>query len=429
MWRLKSLFLYWNKTLIMRKRIQSTAALLASFEIWVVAPVVVASIASARALPIAVVVAGIFWAIRGLASGQLSVRTPADWGIALLVLMLPITLWATPLPDTTRPNVYRLLIGIALYYAIVNWTISRARVRRLMNGMVLGGLFLALSVPFTVHSPASKLRFIPTSLYAHFSLLVSDTVDPNIIAGFLLILLPSAITILLFAWRHLHWAECLLAIIALLVIAGMLLLTQSRGALMGLGAALAVMALLYWRWSGLLLLPLAVTATFIFWEQGIVTLLNAVTSSSTLGSLESRLELWSHTFYIIQDFSFTGIGMGSFALIVDMLYPLFLSAPGSVPHTHNLFLQLAVDVGLPGLIGWLAILMLVVMGAWQLYRHGRVTGDDWTVAIGVGLLCSQVALVGHGLTDAVTWATSRPSPIVWGIWGLTIAAWRVLKAE
>jgi len=413
----------------MRKRIQSTALLLASFEIWLVALAVVAGIASGRALPIALAVAGIFWPIRWLATGKLSVRTPADWGIGLLVLMLPITLWATALPDTTRPNVYRLLAGIALYYAIVNWAISRDRVRLLINGTVLAGFFLALSVPVTTHSPASKLRFIPTSLYARFPLLVSDTVDPNIIAGSLVILLPCAITMLLFGWRNLRLLERWLAIISVLVIGVMLLLTQSRGALVGLAVALAVMALLYSRWSWLALLAFSAIGAFVLREQGIVTVINVVTSSSALSSFEGRLEVWSRTLYMIQDFLFTGIGMGTFGPIVDTMYPLFLASPGTVPHTHNLFLQVAVDVGLPGLIGWLAILILVVMGAWQLYQHGRVTGDGWAAGIGVGLLCSQVALAAHGLTDAVTWATSRPSPIVWGVWGLTIAAWRVLVVK
>ena len=66
--------------------------------------------------------------------------------------------------------------------------------------------------------------------------------------------------------------------------------------------------------------------------------------------------------------------------------------------------------------------MLVSFAVWQLYQHGRRTGDGWVAGIGAGLLGSQIALVVHGLTDAVTWGMVRPAPIVWGLWGITIAA-------
>jgi hypothetical protein len=42
---------------------------------------------------------------------------------------------------------YRLLAGVALYYAIVNWATSIARLRLLATGLVAAGLLLALSAP------------------------------------------------------------------------------------------------------------------------------------------------------------------------------------------------------------------------------------------------------------------------------------------
>jgi hypothetical protein len=45
--------------------------------------------------------------------------------------------------------------------------------------------------------------------------------------------------------------------------------------------------------------------------------------------------------------------------------------------------------------------MLVVVGGWWLYRHGRAAGDGWLRSLGAGLFCSQVALVTHGLVAAL----------------------------
>ena len=80
-----------------------------------------AGVLSTRALPIALGMVAFFWFVRWLATGRLSVRTPGDWPVALLALLVPVMLWATALPEITRPPVYRLLTGILLYYAVVNW--------------------------------------------------------------------------------------------------------------------------------------------------------------------------------------------------------------------------------------------------------------------------------------------------------------------
>lgn len=412
-----------------KARVKSTAISLVSLEIYVVALCVAASIALERVLPIALAVAGCFCLIRWQAYARLSVRTPADWGVGVLLLTVPVTLWATALPETTRPNVYRLLAGIALYYTVVNWVVSSARARLVTNGMVLVGLGLAFSAPFIVQWGGGKLFFIPTSVYTRFPQLFSDTVNANVVAGYFLILLLLPLGLLLFGWRKLDWLERVFMIGASLLLGVMLLLTQSRGAIIGFGAALALMGLLYWPRSWLPLLGLAAVGGFMVQSIGIATVLDAVIISGSLTSFEARVEIWSRAIYMMQDFPFTGVGLGSFGPVMDLLYPLFLIAPGNIPHAHQLFLQVGVDVGIPGLIGWLAILTVVLMSAWPLYRHGRMTGDGWIAGLGAGLLCSQVAMIVHGLTDAVTWAMARPSPIVWGIWGLTIAAWRVLVVK
>ena len=411
------------------KQLRAIPIFFASLEIWPVAFCIAASIASERALPLALAVAGAFLLIRSIAYCRLTVRTPADWAVALFLLMLPVTLWATALPDITRPQVYRILTGIALYYAIVNWTTTLQRFRLLLVGNLIAGISLALIAPLSVKWIVDKLTFLPPSLYERFSLLLFDTIHSNVMAGQLVILLPPALGLLLFSWQRLNWLERIVAGMAALFMSSVLLLTQSRGGLMAFGASLLMLIVLRWRRSWLLLPICAVIGAIAVPSVGITAILDVLTSKVTFRGIDGRLELWSRALYMIQDFPFTGIGMGLYTEIADVFYPFFLTTSSAAPHAHNLFLQVAVDLGIPGVVAWLAILMLVVTGAWQLYRHGRVTGDGWVAGIGAGLLCSQVALMTHGLTDAVTWGIVRAAPIVWGLWGLTIAAWQVLVVE
>src|SRR5437868_305438 len=87
----------------------------------------------------------VLWSARHLALGYFVPPTALDWPIALLVAMLPVSLFATFSVDYSLPKVSGLLFGVALYYAIVQWSSSNQRLHRVVELLVVGGgLILAL---------------------------------------------------------------------------------------------------------------------------------------------------------------------------------------------------------------------------------------------------------------------------------------------
>ena len=79
----------------------------------------------------------------------------------------------------------------------------------------------------------------------------------------------------------------------------------------------------------------------------------------------------------------------------------FVGSPSFV-HAHNLYLQIGLDTGLPGLIAWLAIvlnILVLLISAVSYPRHKSA----WPLA--AGTLGGIVAMLIHGLLDAVTWGT------------------------
>lgn len=410
----------------MRKSIEKAANFISSLEIWVVSAVVALSIIKTELLPWTVLVALLFWPIRWIAYGRPSQRTPLDIGIVLLIIMIPVTLWATALPEKTTPQVYRLALGILFFYTIINWINYTKKLGWIISGIFLAGVGLAGMAIVSVQWATTKLSFVPAAIYQRFELLVADVVHPNVMAGNIVIIIPIGIAILLFSWKQLKWWQTTLLLTATLITTGVLILTQSRGALIGLGAALLIAVILRWRW-GWIAIPLAgLGLTLLIYQVGMDTILDFISSGVSVEGVEGRVEIWSRAVYMIQDFSFTGVGMGSFMDVADLLYPFFLIAPGKIQHAHNLFLQVAVDLGIPGLIAWLSILFGVIAASWQLYKFGKREKNNWATGLGVGLLGSQITLMIHGVMDAVTWGMIRPSPLVWGIWGTAIAAWLMI---
>ncbi|MEJ2734248.1 MAG: DUF4012 domain-containing protein [Anaerolineae bacterium] len=417
--------------------LQAAARTVASLEIWLVGLLVFASLFSTRILPWAVLLAGGFWLVRWVAYGHPSVRTPADLGILGILLMIPVTLWITTFPDTTRILAYRLLCGVALYYAIVNWSTTVTRQRLLMIGIVSAGLLLAVYAMASVQWVAWRLAVLQSVLYDHLPWLVSDQVNPNVMAGSLVILVPFAPSSLLFSWPQLQRPYRVLAALATVVTIGVLAATQSRSALLALLVILIVMMSLRaaegiasararrraWLVALALALAASITAGWLVASGVASPVFEALMSSRTLGGFEDRLQVWSRALYILQDFPLTGVGMGSFEQVTNLLYPLFIAPGGSITHAHNLFLQVAVDLGLPGLVAWLSILILVVAVSWRVYHLGRVTGDSWLAGLGAGLICSQIALAVHGIVNVSVWGEIRAAPIVWAVWGLAMASY------
>ena len=62
-------------------------------------------------------------------------------------------------------------------------------------------------------------------------------------------------------------------------------------------------------------------------------------------------------------------------------------------------------------------------------KFGKNNHRGWAAGLGAGFLGSQLALITHGIMDAVTWGMVRPAPLVWGIWGTALAAWLVLVVQ
>lgn len=413
----------------MVNRIRSILGWLATLEIWVVGVLVAASFVSARFLPAALIAAIFFWLIRAGAANRLTLRTPADLAILLLVLMLPVTWWATALPDITRPQVYRLLVGIALYYAILNWATTLSRLRIMGVGAFGAGFVLCLIALISVNWPIDKLSSLLAPIYNHFSVYVSDSVNANVMAGSLVILFPIPMAWVLFGWKQMSRLLRLASTATIASMVVILALTLSRGAWMAFGVALTILLILRWKRSWIALLALGIAGAAATVWGGITPVLSLLLQNNTLGGLDGRAEVWSRALYMIRDFSLTGIGMGNFGPVADAMYPFYLAAPGRIPHAHNLFFQIAVDMGIPGLIAWLGIFIIITFLAFQIYRTGRKTNDSLLLVFGAGLLSSQAALAVHGLTDAVTWGMVRSAPIVWALWGITAAAWSVYTSK
>jgi len=402
-----------------KPNLQQIAGSVAAMEIWVAVGAVLAGMAAKNLLLPCLAILVLFWPLRRIVHGRWSRRTPLDWPVLLLLAAAGITLWATSRPEITFPQVFRLLAGVGFYYAVANAIDTPGAVRLAGRGLSLAGVGLALGALVSVDWITDKLPFIPARIYALLPVRFGDGIHPNVMAGSLVLLLPIAAGIFLWEKGGLQRLAGFGASSAMLVV---LVLTQSRAGLAAAAAALALLLILRYPVSRWLVPSVLAAAGLAAWFLAPAGWMAELFSQFAERGLAERFDIWARGIYMIQDFAFTGIGMGLYEPVGDFLYPFAAIEPGSTPHAHNLFIQVGLDLGVLGLVAWGSCLVLALAGAVQITRWARVDGKD-VVGVCAGLLAGQAALVVHGLSDAVTWGMVRTAPLVWGLWGLIAAMW------
>ena len=374
------------------------------------------------AAPAAVALLMLVFAATCIRTRRLLGHTPADWALALLVLTLPVGLWASADRGVTLARTYAFVANLALFWVVAMQ--SKSSILRWSGwGMLAAGLLLAGVFLLGTRFRMDKLTFISQDIY---SLLPGGFTpfwnksgfNSNLAGGVLALFWPTAVMLAIAGESR---RQRLLALLTVMALSAMLLLTQSRGALIAVLVILPVMTTLYdRRWLTPWLIVVVAGAAFLAAREGGISPEALLDSSKALGgsSLLERTELWSRAIYLIQDFSLTGVGMGMYDPVVRLLYPPFLLAPDIIfSHAHNIYLQAAAEMGILGLIGYMAL--YIVLG-FLLLRKGLGRGRERYRIIALGLLGSLLVYLVHGVTDAASYFL-RTAAVVWGLFGLMAA--------
>ena len=413
--------------------------------------------------PIMLVVPAL-WIVAWLAGREPLPPTPLNAALLLMFFMVLVSLWATYDVTVSLPKISGIVLGLGIFYAF-------AREGRAPRGWWLGFL-LFLGIGFGI----AALGLLGTQWITKIALLTpivsrlspriiglpgaEEGFHPNYVAGALLWVIPGFLT---FSWLLLSRAKavrglfgCAKASVLIVLTIGatlwtiaIFILTQSRGGYIALALTLSALLLIAlpprWRWYSLAILALlAITLGVLLashleavraWETGSDL---ASDPALSLVTFESRLEIWSRAIYGIQDFPFTGMGMNAFRKVAPVLYPLFLIGPDTdIGHAHNEFLQATLDLGIPGLVAFIALYIgsfWMLADVWRAARHPLLNTEHlplntdhcllftvhWplvTRSLTLGLFGGLLAHLLWGLTDAMALG-ARPAFMFWILLGL-----------
>jgi O-antigen ligase len=242
---------------------------------------------------------------------------------------------------------------------------------------------------------------------------------PNSLGAFLAFTLPPAVA--LTKSETSLWGRLL---VYLLVAAGMagLVLTYSRGAWVGVAAALLFLTLV--RGSTWLFPVLTLMAIFMS-SATLLERLQSVMNPSTDAAFTSRFEFQGVALRLVEEHPLFGVGLSNFEVAYAQLLvpdlPRLPAAPYAIPpNAHNMFLQLAVDVGL---VGAAAFACIIVMAFVRVFQITRRVADRQTRILSLGLAAGVVATIVQGILDTVVYQGFNVL-ILFTYLGLLDAVWR-----
>jgi putative inorganic carbon (HCO3(-)) transporter len=361
----------------------------------------------------------------------------AVWAFLLAVLLSSVTSVNPRLSYFGTPGRYEGLLAFASYAALffvgVHFFGSRQGMRSLVTA---AGVAAAVTAGYGVLQmfvrPLFRGEAFIRDWYGGLGMpRVSSTLgSPVVFGGYLSVMIPLLLALaVLTAHRHrVLW----LAAACLSYVAAVFTLTRAAW----LGVAIGTVVLVVGRGGGQFRRVVALAVVCAVLVAGLI-LRTAVGSSAPVGSrmasvvdpssgsLVQRLYIWDRTITLVRARPWLGWGLETLGEVFPYdrpaLVKLFGVRPVIVDKAHNDVLQMAVSVGVPGALAYIAFWAAVVLAAFRLWKReadsARLLAAGWLAAI-----------VGYLVQIQFSFSAVALAPIVWVLAG-SAAGWEAARRE
>ena len=358
-------------------------------------------------LSLLILAAGLLWLLWSLRTPAGPIRPISAW----LLVMLAVAVLATgfsPVPLAAFKGLLKLVSYLGVY-ALMRQLLEAAPPwwDRIVAALLAGELASSVIAIRQLYGDTGELaRWADPNSVADGTIRVYGPLEnPNLLAGYLIPILPIAVVALL-RWRS--WPQRLFAAAALVLGAASLFLSYSRGGWLGMVAALGSLVLLLvlrqtrsWPPLWRRLFPVLLIAA------GVALLVVAVTQIEPLrirvmslvagrqdSSNNFRINVWLAAIEMIQDRPWLGIGPGNSAF--NLIYPLYQQPKFNALSAYSVPLELLVEGGVPGLLAGLGLLLASVRsGLTQLKGESAWALPALAAVAAIAGLCMQ------GATDTI----------------------------
>jgi len=362
-------------------------------------------------LSLLITASGLLWVLWALRTPPGRIGALSGWLLVLLAVMV-LASGFSPVPVAAAKGLAKLVSYLGVY-ALMRQVLATAPGwwDRILAALLGGSLVSSVLAIRQLYGDTSELaRWADPNSLADGTIRVYGPLgNPNLLAGYLIPILPLALAALL-RWRR--WTHRLFAATSAALGLTALFLSYSRGGWLGLVGGLGAMALLLtlrqtrhwpplWRRLFPLLLVIVGAAALVLAVTQVEALRIRV-MSLVAGRQDSsnnfRINVWMAALAMIQDRPWLGIGPGNTAF--NLIYPLYQQPKFNALSAYSVPLELLVEGGIPALIAGLGLLQCSVRQALSQLR-----GE---AALALPALAALAAITGLGIQGATDTIFFRP---------------------
>jgi len=343
-------------------------------------------------------------------------RTPIDAAIGLLLVMALAGVFVVKEIDESAAKLTGLVYGVVIFFTLVGALKTPKRVKSAIIIFLMAGLLLAIVGTLGRLDPVKQVfplidSIIPKLPHINFGLRGAEGgVNPNPLGGILLLFIPIGMILIYLLTKmgngYLHlWMKrlSLIAIIILLIVQALAVYySNSFGTWFSLALALWLMG--EWKRtlkSVIVIILLIIAIGFSLKMSEPKKILNNGIFIRMNKSVEDRASIWNNAMEVVKTHPILGIGMDQLRRTSKFTYDL--------SHAHNQFLHTAAELGLPGLIAYLAILI----GIFQMAAEVRKSAlPEWMRLTSRGLGTGIFAFTLFGMVDAIPLG-AKPGIFFW----------------
>ncbi len=312
-------------------------------------------------------------------------------------------------------------VEVLLVYLLVALGVNGRWARALILTVVITGGLAALHGIYQFLFQVGPEGFV---LFDRFMRAYGTFEQPNPYGGYLGLTLPVALGLCVVAglglgrWsRSSRWFTLIVAGICAALMLAALVMSWSRGAWLGFGAAVVgmIVALVVKSGRGAVLsvilvalvayallagglaqVPPSLVQRFSDFVPylGVSDVRGAEITDANFAVLE-RVAHWQAAWQMWTDHPWLGVGIGNY----EPVYPRYALPQWPLPlgHAHNYYLNIAAEAGIVGLGAYLLLWGVALLQAWRAVRRG----SGWELGVALGVLGVVIHLSVHNFVDSL----------------------------
>ncbi len=269
------------------------------------------------------------------------------------------------------------LCFMSMYFLIVSLMRSGEWLRRCVLAAVSAGAIVSVYGVFQYMTGmiGFSTQWLDSKMFENISgRAVSTLENPNVLGEYLVMIIPMAAVMFLFKYTDIRKRFIAFAVFGCMC--ACLIVTWSRGAWLGMILAVLVFCLIWSCRTLHMIWPAIVAIPFL----PMIIPANIMTRITSIGNLADsstayRFNIWLGTIKMLPERIFSGIGIGKDAW--NIIYPKY-ALPGmdEAQHSHSLFFQIWVELGLVALVIFIVFIVMLFMSNFSMYKKVSLTGDS-----------------------------------------------------